>query len=466
MPQLQAVPQPAEPKRVSFANIIAALSFALDLTEGACPGHAVRTCILGMQIAREAGLTDDLLCGAYYALLLKDVGCSSNSGRLYQIVGDDEIRAKRLTRIVDWTRTDVRQIHYLLKHAHSHESGLRRLRKLHDMVRNSSHNAELLIRLRCEQGSKVLLDLGLGPAASEAVYCLDEHWDGSGYPDRLSGDRIPILARLASISQTLEVFHRLYGPAAALDVIRQRSGHWFDPSLVRAVVSLNRRGILWDHLDESNPTAFITTLEPCPQATHRGTSAIDNLCAAFGGVVDAKSHYTFTHSTGVARVAARLGECLNLPEREITILRRAGLLHDIGKLSVPNSILDKQGTLTPAEWDCIRMHPHYTFEILNRIDGFEEIAEVAANHHEKLDGTGYHRGLRGDDLNVMSRVLAVADRFDALSGERPYRSMLSVDQVMAILKKESPHAIDATCLAALEGIAEAVAPTEDLYALA
>lgn len=439
----------AEGKQVHYSNIIAALSFALDLTEGACPGHAVRTCVLGMRLAQEMGLPEDLLSDAYYALLLKDVGCSSNAARLYQVVGDDEMRAKQLTKTVDWTRLEWKQMHYLLKHAHSKKPPMKRLGGIRSMLKDSSKNAEVLIRLRCEQGAKVVRDLGLGPAAAGAIYCLDEHWDGRGYPDGLVGEDIPLLARLVSLAQTLEVFHRLYGAAAAMDIIQQRSGRWFDPSLVRAVVAMNRRGVLWQSLDAENLDS-VAALEPRQKRFLADSFVIDNICVAFAGVVDAKSPYTYTHSTGVARTAVQIGQKMQLRTRDLTILRRAGLLHDIGKLSVPNCILDKAGPLTPTEWECVRKHPSFTYEILNRISGFGEIATIAASHHEKLDGSGYHLGLKSDQLGLMARILTVADMYDALSGDRPYRAPLGIDQVMSILKKDAPHAIDEHCLAALE----------------
>lgn len=446
-----------EAKEISFSNLIEALSFALDLTEGAIPGHALRTCVIGMRIGQQLGLPSDLISDLYYALVLKDVGCSSNSSRLFQIVGDDDIHAKQLTKTLDWTRFEWKQVHYLLRHAHAHEGGARRLRGVAAMVRSSAVNAEALIRLRCEKGARVVRDLGLGPATAGAIYCLDEHWDGRGYPDRLAGEDIPLLARIAALAQTFEVFHRMYGIAAALDVIQRRCSRWFDPSLVRVAVSLSRHGELVQGLDDSCLRQTMSALQPEHRRVLADSYTIDNTCYAFAGVVDAKSPYTFEHSSGVARVAQRMGECLNLSHRQLTTLRRAGLLHDIGKLSVSNAILDKQGKLTPVEWQSVRMHPFYTYEILRRISGFHEIAGIAASHHEKLDGTGYHRGLMGEELPLLSRILTVADMFDALSSTRPYRPSLDMDQVMRILRNEAPHAIDPMCLDALRSIAEKAA---------
>jgi putative nucleotidyltransferase with HDIG domain len=439
---------PIELKQLRFSNIIAALSYALDLTEGACPGHAVGTCILTLNIGRELGLSEDILGDAYYAALLKDVGCSSNSARISQVVGGDEIRAKRMTKTTDWTRLEWDRILYTIKHAHTGHSGLERVRKIATMVRNEHADAEEFIRLRCSEGAAVVRNLGFGPLATSAVYSLDEHWDGRGYPNGIAGNDIPELSRLICLAQTLEVFYRRYGANVAIDIAQQRSGHWFDPAMVKAVVSLQNRGMLWNRIDSG--IDCVTALEPRPKSILADAFAIDNICVAFAGVVDAKSPYTFMHSTGVERVAARMGSHLKLTAKELTILRRAALLHDIGKLSVSNAILDKTERLTHAEWHAIRLHPHYTFEILNRISGFEQIACIAASHHEKLDGSGYHMGLTGDQLCLSSRILTVADMYDAITSNRPYHQGKSIDEAMSILRKEAPHAIDASCLAALE----------------
>ena len=239
-----------------------------------------------------------------------------------------------------------------------------------------------------------------------------------------------------------------------MDVLKQRSGRWFDPALVKAVFTLSSRNTLWEGLADADVRVAVANLQPPQRRVLTDSFLIDQICVAFAGVVDAKSPYTYKHSNGVARVAIQIGRCLNLTGRELTILRRAGLLHDIGKLSVPNSILDKQGSLSAEEWGCVKEHPRYTFEILRRITGFDEIALVAASHHEKLDGSGYHRGLVDQEIGLLSRILTVADMFDALSGERPYRERMTLDQVLGTLRKDTPHALDPECFAALESFAE------------
>ncbi len=447
-------------EQLTFSTIIGALSYALDLTEGAHPGHAVRTCLLGMKIGAELRLSQAELSDLYYALLLKDAGCSSNASRLHQIVGGDEIHAKAFTKTNDWTRYEWRQFRFLLEFVHSGEPFLDRVRAIGSMVRHSSENAAELFSLRCLQGAHVVKSLGLGEGVAQAIYNLDEHWDGKGYPSRLRGDKIPRLAQIVSLAQTLDVFYQQFGSVAALDCMRRRSGRWFDPDIIRAALALILRGELWEGLNHPELRQRVAGLESESRTLRADNAGIDHICLAFAEVVDAKSPSTYTHSVNVAKIAVELGESMGLDEEELVTLRRAGLLHDVGKLSVPNSILDKPGRLTAEEWEYIKKHPFYTHQILARIPTFEKLTEIASSHHEKLDGSGYHRGIRGEELCRSMRILTVADMYEALSAKRPYREALSHDEVMRILCRDTPHAVYEECLAALEAGVRTMTPVE------
>ncbi len=439
-----------ETEELTFSTIIGALSYALDLTEGAHPGHAIRTCLLGMRIGGELRLPAAELSDLYYALLLKDAGCSSNASRLHQIVGGDEIHAKAFSKMNDWTRFEWRQFRFLFEFVHSDEPLLDRVRAIGQVVRHSSENAAELFTLRCFQGAAVVKSLGLGEGVAQAIYNLDEHWDGQGYPSRLRGEKIPKLARIVGLAQTLDVFHQQYGDLAALDCMRRRTGRWFDPDVVRAALALVRRGELWNGLDHPDLRLHVAALEPSTLTLRADAEGIDRICVAFSEVVDAKSPSTYTHSVNVAKIAVELGQCLGLSEGNLLTLRRAGLLHDVGKLSVPNSILDKPGKLTAEQWQCVKQHPFYTHQILARIPTFQRITEIASAHHEKLDGSGYHRGMSAQHLCQSMRILAVADMYEALTAKRSYRAPMSHEEVMGILCRDAPHALDAECVAALE----------------
>jgi len=176
---------------------------------------------------------------------------------------------------------------------------------------------------------------------------------------------------------------------------------------------------------------------------------IDSICQAFADIVDAKSPFTFQHSMGVATNAVAIAKQLGLGAPKITTVRRAALLHDIGKLGVSNAILDKPSKLTESEWDAMKMHPVYTRQILEIITGFEEIAEVAGAHHEKLDGSGYPNHITENEMSLLQRVVAVADVFQALSEKRPYRDALSPEVVLTMIASDVPKKLDAECVQAL-----------------
>jgi putative nucleotidyltransferase with HDIG domain len=251
------------------------------------------------------------------------------------------------------------------------------------------------------------------------------------------------------LAQTLDVFLTHRNADEAIEVARKRSGRWFDPSLVGAAVSLAKSGALWQDLDSEDLVAKVVAMEPEERSVQITEYRLDGICQAFAEVIDAKSPFTYRHSNGVADAAVTIARRMDLGQRTVTFLRRTALLHDIGKLAVPNSILEKPDKPTDEEWQIIRKHPYYTYEILCRISGFEEFSEVAASHHERLDGKGYFRNLTAEQLSLPARVLVVADVFDALAAARPYRDALPLEEVVSILRKNAPHSLDARCVEAL-----------------
>jgi putative nucleotidyltransferase with HDIG domain len=176
---------------------------------------------------------------------------------------------------------------------------------------------------------------------------------------------------------------------------------------------------------------------------------VDRICEAFAEVVDAKSPFTYRHSLGVAEVATSLATVLKLPPERVHLVRRAALLHDLGKLAIPNTILDKSGELSGDEWQVVLQHPRLTREILARIEPFAELAIIAGAHHEKLDGTGYPDHLTGPQLSLEARIVAVADVYQALTELRSYRKGLSHHEAMKILYRLAANKLDPHCVAAM-----------------
>ena len=316
-------------------------------------------------------------------------------------------------------------------------------------------NSREMIQLRCERGSMIVRKLELGEQAAAAVYRLDEHWDGTGYPEGLAGEAIPLLARICTVAQHLDCFAMAQGADAAVQVLSKRGGTWFDPTIVAAAEALHTTGLLWLYCRPDCPVEVtrraVMEIDP-GKAGALAEAQIDTICEAFADVVDAKSPFTYRHSLGVADVAEAIARELGLAADRIQLVRRAALLHDLGKLGVPNTILDKNGSLTARELGVVREHPFLTRTVLERISSFEELAVIAGEHHEKLDGSGYPLGIGAKQMRLESRVIAVADCFAALAEERPYRKAMEIPDILNILRKEVPRKLDGTCFTALRAV--------------
>jgi putative nucleotidyltransferase with HDIG domain len=232
-------------------------------------------------------------------------------------------------------------------------------------------------------------------------------------------------------------------------MLAERRGGWFDPALVDAFLPVRTDREFWERLKYDDLQEIIVALEPAECMLMADSARLDRIAEAFAKVVDAKSPWTYRHSENVAELAVGVGEVLNLPREHLRKLRYAALLHDIGKLGVSNLILDKPGSLTTEERDEMKRHAENTREILTRVAVFRDVAELAASHHERLDGTGYDRGLKGDEISVSARILAVADIYEALAADRPYRTASSREVALDIMRKDVGTAL---CPRAFRGL--------------
>ena len=428
------------------------MSYALDLTEGQPQGHAARSCLLGMRLAEELRLAADQRSDLFYALLMKDAGCSSNAARVSQLFGGNDQDAKRGLWERDW-RKWREKIAYALEYAEPEGSLVERLRRFATLAAAGPSSQRELFEIRCDRGANIARALGVSEPTAVAIRAMDEHWDGGGYPEGLRRDGIPLYARIVGLAQVAEIYWARGGADAAMEVARERRGRWFDPELVKAFCSLGAGDRIWSDLRETPLSDAIAAAEPLERAIPADESRLDRIAHAFALVVDAKSAFTYQHSDRVAAVSESIASEMGLAEPQRIRLRRAALLHDIGKLSVPNRILDKPGKLDASEWDVVRRHPYYSYEILARVPVFSEFAYDASCHHERLDGRGYHRGVPGDGLAASARIMATADIFDALSAARPYRGAMPLEQVLTIIGEGRgtqlcPATVDALCTVA------------------
>jgi HD-GYP domain-containing protein (c-di-GMP phosphodiesterase class II) len=435
---------------VRLSEVVGALTYALDITEGLPMGHAARSCAIGMRLAAVIGLPSPQRSALFYALLLKDAGCSVNSSRVAELYGADDAEVKRDRKTLDQHRPAELAAH-LLRTAAPGAGPIAKAGRIKALVRNGAEGSRQLTAMRCERGADIARMVGVGESAALAIRALDEHWDGSGGPDGLRGDDISLLGRILCLSQTVEVFHARDGAHAACEMARDRSGSWFDPELVQALGTFEADRGFWERLArDDEPAVGVGDFEPEDLQGIADDERLDSIAEAFAKIIDAKSPFTFRHSEGVAELSVGIADQLGYSPRARRDLRRAALLHDVGKLGVSNRILDKPGKLDDAEWHQMRRHPEHTFHILSRVTAFRPLAKVAAAHHEKLDGSGYHLGLQAEQLPPAARILAVADICEALTADRPYRGPLPLEKVMSILAEDVPGRLDAECYAALQ----------------
>ncbi len=437
-----------QPKtQIRRAELIAALSHALDLTEGQPRGHCIRVCWLGMQIGIGLNLSTEELVQLYYALLLKDLGCSSNAARICQLYLTDDHKFKADFKRIDGSLSQA--LRFVISHTGLESSMAERFRAVVNIMRNGGQISRELIEARCHRGADIARQMNFGEDVAEAIQNLDEHWDGSGKPVGLHGRTIPLASQIALLAQVADVFYMIAGRQAAIQEIENRSGTWFDPKLVEMFTSISDWDELWTTLSDPSLASKVLALEPEEHTQLADDDYLDQVSKGFAMVVDSKSPFTAGHSERVAVYTDLIAEHLGFAVDHRRWLRRAALLHDIGKLAISNTILDKPAKLTDAEYAQIKTHSQLSAEILSGIPAFHNIVAVAGGHHERLDGKGYPFGLTEPQINLETRIVTVADVFDALTADRPYRKAMGIDEALRIMSKHVGTALDAKCFNAL-----------------
>jgi len=439
------------PHAVRLSEVLGGLSYALDLTEGQRPGHAVRSCLIGMRLAESIGLPRNERSSLFYALLMKDLGCSSNAARFAALFAASDHDVKSAIKTIDWTRASE-AFRLVTRSVAPGAFWLQRVWQTMAVLSRGPEGPRDVVRTRCERGADIAKMLGFNGDTVSAIRALDEHWNGAGQPYGLKGDEIPTLARILGLAQTVEVFASAHGVRTAYDMAAARRGRWFEPRLVDALLAIRPDGPFWTNLTQGDLLAQIKKVEPEDRVILAGPERLDLVAEAFARVIDAKSPWTFKHSNGVAELSVAIGSRVGIHGPALVELRRAALLHDLGKLGVSNLILDKPGRLTDDEFAAMRTHTSHTREILRRVGCFSGVVDVAASHHERLDGTGYHRRLRGEQLPLAARVICVADICDALRASRPYREGLAPERVIAIMSRDTGTGIDADCFEAMRHV--------------
>ncbi|NCN83870.1 MAG: HD domain-containing protein [Sphingomonadales bacterium] len=440
------------PVKSRLSEILGAFSYALDLTEGQPAGHSIRACWIGTQIGMASGMKGDALRDVYYAVLLKDLGCSSNAARVSKMFVGDDRKLKHDFKLLGPEPEDFGA--FIGSAVGVDADPETRNQALANLAENVGEIMTDIMATRCSRGADIARRLQLSEDVAQAIAHLDEHWDGGGLPLGIVGSDIHVGGRIALLAQVVDVFFMARGKDAAIAEVRNRSGTWFDPDLCALFEKLSAASGFWEELTLDDLPEQLWALDPATQYIAVDEDYLDDICFAFGHVIDAKSPDTAGHSARVGMIADKIAQKLGMGVDSRRVLRRAAILHDVGKLGVSSAILEKPGKLDAKEWESMRAHATLTTNILGQIGVMSEMAMIAGSHHERLDGKGYPLGLDETSISIESRIITVADIYDALTADRPYRSAMSSEKAMGILHGELGVAIDRQCFAALQEVVE------------
>jgi HD-GYP domain-containing protein (c-di-GMP phosphodiesterase class II) len=405
-----------------LTELLASLSLATDLVTGQPLGHGLRTCLLAVRLAWDMGLGIEDVRAVHSVSLLRFLGCTADSSETAQMAGGDDLTFNaEMAPVMNGSR--VEGIRQLVKSVGRGETPITKSRMVFAALTDPGEPAGGLAA-HCEVATMLAHRLGMEQRVTTALLAAYERWDGNGYPAGLEGEAIPIEIRVATVAGDVDLFVRL--GADARSVVERRSGKAYDPMVVKAFQGL--AGPIpeasWDE---------VLAAEPQPL---NNVEDLDAALAVLADFADLKSPWMRGHSTKVADLAETAAQAAGLGEPEAHRVRRAGLVHDVGRVGVPNGIWDKPGPLSTDEWERVRLHSYLTHRILSRCTGLAELEGLASSHHERLDGSGYHRQATASQLSIEARLLAAADVLAAVTSTRPHREALDVAAAERTLRRE------------------------------
>jgi HD-GYP domain-containing protein (c-di-GMP phosphodiesterase class II) len=440
------------PGSLRLAELLASVSLATDLGTGQPLGHALRTCTLATALARAMGCGDDDVRTVHQFALLRFLGCTSDAADTAAEAGGDDL-ALLAAMAPAYMGSGREKFGRFVRSLGPGQPVTRRLRLVARALADPDGERRSL-STHCEVGTMLAARIGLAQPVVEALAHAYERWDGKGFPDGLTGEAIPLAVRIGVVARDAAL-----AGTVGVDPHRwmlERRGDAYDPSVVDALERLSEDAVS----ELENEWESVLRAEPEP-ATTVSTAELDAVLAAFADFADLKSPWIRGHSRKVASLAEEAGRVAGLDIGACDSLRRAGLVHDVGRTAIANGIWDKPGPLTTSESEQVRLHVYYTERILARCPPLASLVEPAWSHHERVDGSGYHRSLAGDALSRGDRILAAADVFAALTAERPHRPAFSDDDAARILEDAGGRILDAdatACVLAAAGKRAAPAP--------
>ena len=403
-----------------LSELLVGLSLVADMGMGLEPGESARAALIATRLAEYLDAPDQR--AVYYTSLLQHVGCTAYAHEAAALLGGDEIAVKGAAVRTDFTRPREVLLEYLPNLAPG-AGALTRLRVAGVAAARSRQITDGYTRANCEVAALTARRVGLGEGVERGLGDIFECWNGKGGPRGIAKDDIALQARLAQVAAVGGLFDRL---GMAVEAVSTRAGKALDPAVCAAFTG--QAGAILGELREVDVIEAAVDAEPAPAVRVSGPG-LDAACRAFGEAVDLKSPFHHGHSTGVAELAAGAAERLGLPD--VDGLRRAALLHDIGRAGVPNGIWEKRGRLDSGDWERVRLHAYHSERILSRCGPLAACAPLAGMHHERLDGSGYHRAAVAASMPLEARVLAAADVFVAVTQERAHRPARAPDEAAA-----------------------------------
>lgn len=429
---------------IRVAELLVPLSLVMDLGMGAPDDHAARACLLATGLGERLGLSGPALADVYYTTLLTHLGCTATADEEASHLGGDELATRPLVSRTDFGRPA--EMVSLLASIGRGRAPVARARVVLGMLAGGRWGSEVE-RAVCEVAALVAARLRMPEAVCEALGQTFERWDGKGHPRGLRGTAIALAARLGHVASRAAALHELAGVDAAVESVRVSRAGWFDPEIADAFREHGRA--LLAEMDAVDPQEAALEREPSPWRTV-DANRVEEMARAFADMADLKSVFTLGHSPGVATLVEAAAPRLGLGREQTTELVLAALLHDLGRVGVPSGTWGKRSRLGSADWERIRLHPYYTERVLARSRVLERIAVIAGMHHERLDGSGYHRGSRGREIPAAARLLAAADTYQAKTQPRPHRPAQLPEQAAVTLADEaSAGRLDGDAVAAV-----------------
>lgn len=429
------MPSNRPPFDLRLAELMTALSVATDFGMGYPMEAALTACVLAVRLGESLGLSEHQLSDVYYFGLLRFVGCNGETYAMSAVLGD-ELQLRREFAMVDPGQTQqvLDLVIRFIRQANEGASPARLLQAITQGVAEMPQMMQEHFTGNCEAAQRLALRLGLSEGVIHALGQVYERWDGRGLPRGVAGEAVSPAVLLVSLAQDALFAHRLSGLDGAINMVKQRNGGAYDPR--HADRFCEQASMLMKGLEAETAWSTVLEEEPGPRLTLTDAQ-FNNACWALADYADVKSPYTLGHSPAVADLAARAARKNGLSEAEATTLWRAGMVHDIGRVGVSAGIWVKQGPLSERDWEKVRLHPYYTERILARPQRLASLGALAGLHHERLDGSGYHRQLPAPLLSAAARLLAAADVYHALLEPRPHRAVFTPEAAAEELDRQA-----------------------------